>query len=308
MNIESKLHPAEFKKFCRKELSGDMNALEKERMKYIAGSVICAVISIIMFIISGILYYNNNFSYEFETYIGITFPLGSLFIMGSCASVKLYKTKAKKLILQKLLSYIGDFKISANKINRSYVESLKLFDYFNRYSCDDSITGSYGLLNLDISELHLKKVVRTKKHTHTVTIFQGILVCFKSLKKYSGYTVVKNNGISLFAGKEKVNLEDPEFEQYYDVYSSDQVEARYLLTSSFMNRMVQLAKKNRAGNITISFEHGNVNLAIESSKDWFEIPILKPATRIENYRAIVFELINILKIIDSLKMEQNIGL
>lgn len=308
MNIESKLNIAEFRKFCRKELSGNMNALEKERMKYIAGSVICAVIGIIVFIISGILYYNNNSSYEFETYIGITFPLGSLFIIGSYASVKLYKIKAKELILQKLLSYIGDFKISANKINRSYVESLKLFDYFNRYSCDDSITGSYGLLNLDISELHLEKVVRTRKHTHTVTIFQGILVCFKSLKKYSGYTVVKNNGISLFAGKEKVNLEDPEFEQYYDVYSSDQVEARYLLTSSFMNRMVQLAKKNRAGNITISFEHGNVNLAIESSKDWFEIPILKPATRIENYRAIVFELINILKIIDSLKMEQNIGL
>ena len=79
-------------------------------------------------------------------------------------------------------------------------------------------------------------------------------------------------------------------------------------SAPYIDEAVQLAKKNRAGNIIISFEHGNVNLAIESSKDWFEIPILKPATRIENYRAIVFELINILKIIDSLKMEQNIGL
>ena len=58
----------------------------------------------------------------------------------------------------------------------------------------------------------------------------------------------------------------------------------------------------------ISFENGNVNIAIEDNKNWFEFPAFKKATDIENYRNILFELCSILDIVDSLKLEQNIGM
>ena len=61
-------------------------------------------------------------------------------------------------------------------------------------------------------------------------------------------------------------------------------------------------------NISLSFENNNINIGIHSTKDWFEVPILKPANDINNYRNILIQLINILSIINTLKLQQAIGI
>ncbi|MCD7879400.1 MAG: DUF3137 domain-containing protein [Candidatus Gastranaerophilales bacterium] len=126
------------------------------------------------------------------------------------------------------------------------------------------------------------------------------------MKQYSGQTFICRN--CEFAGSgSRVHLESPEFEKLYDVYSTDQIEARYLITTAFMQRLVDLEKKGFKG-LNISFEQGNVNIAIPSYKDWFEVSLLKSAYDIDNYRSILIEILNLLSIIDSLKLDKNIGL
>ena len=170
------------------------------------------------------------------------------------------------------------------------------------------------MLPIDIQEISLMLETGSDKNKHTSTIFKGIFIKTPSHKKFTGYTIIKrkliniSGPITLADNKPKVKLEDEVFNKYYDVYSDDQVESRYLITTSFMERMINLAKHGVNDNISISFENGNVNIAISSNKNWFEIPILKPATDINNYKYIVFEILTILKIIDSLKLDQNIGL
>jgi hypothetical protein len=52
-----------------------------------------------------------------------------------------------------------------------------------------------------------------------------------------------NKLFSSFANNlEKVKLESIDFENRFIVYSNDQVEARYILTPSFMERLVKLEK------------------------------------------------------------------
>ena len=140
-------------------------------------------------------------------------------------------------------------------------------------------------------------------------VFSGIFIRVPSMKKYEGRTIVKaEKAFHDEKDEKKVNLEDPEFERLYDTYSTDQVEARYLLTTAFMNRMVALSKKGIGKRILVSFEKNYINIAVSLNKDWLEVPVCVPATKIENYKTLVSDLYSVLTIIDTLKLEQNIGL
>lgn len=312
-NIKERITGKEFKQFFRKELLSNLKVLEKDRKRSIVKIIFFLFIALIIF--SVFLWFKLIVKIEvekqiFDIYACITFiPVAIAYYI-----YYLYRQKAKSLILEKLLNFIGDFKIEENKNDRNYIENLKLFDRFNRFSCDDRLKGTYNLLPIDIQEISLKLEKYIGKRKHTYTIFNGIFIKAPCYKKFSGYTLIKRKSfileqpINIFAGKSKILLEDPIFNEHYDVYSDDQVESRYLITAAFMERMINLAKHSLNDNISISFEHGNVNIAVESNQNWFEVPILKPATDINNYKYIIFELITILKIIDSLKLDQNIGL
>lgn len=67
-------------------------------------------------------------------------------------------------------------------------------------------------------------------------------------KRFSGKTIVRKDSTpignflsGLTTKLERVTLEDPIFERQFEVYSNDQVEARYLLTTSFMERLLELS-------------------------------------------------------------------
>ena len=314
--IRKKIFSSEFNNFFNKKLSLYLGKIEKLRKQYLYSGCILGIIALIP---SGFLLFifflntsgdssfiENRNLIDFLLFVEVIL-IGLIFY-----TVKTYKNKVKAIILPRLLSFAGDFRIiekgSPEYDIRNYVSSLGLFSSFNRYSCDDRFEGMYKNIKVSISEIALTKETGSGKNRRNVIIFNCLLVKVPSLKKYKGATYIKRNSTTLGFNRKKVNLEDPEFEKYYDVYSTDQVEARYLITTAFMNRMVELAKKGIGENITLSFEHGNVNIAVSSSKDWFEVPILKPANDVNVYRAILVEIITILSIIDSLRLDMKIGL
>lgn len=315
-SIQKSVFSSEFKKFYRKNLSIQMSNIEKIRKKYLYSAyalVSIAILSILGYVVYGTIEYGNCLDMGVDSF-KILFHIEVIIICIVIFIVCSYKSKVKPLILPKLLSFVGDFNLLRKDVSqmnlKKYIKSLELFDTYNKVNIDDRIEGMYKNLKVSISEICLEKETGSGKRRRSITIFDGILITVPCLKKYRGYTCIKQNSLNFLNNKQeqKVHLEDPEFEKYYDVFSTDQIEARYLITTAFMNRMVQLAKRGIGKNITLSFEHGNVNIAVSSSKDWFEMPILKPANDISIYRAIILELITILKIIDSLKLDKNIGL
>jgi hypothetical protein len=66
-----------------------------------------------------------------------------------------------------------------------------------------------------------------------------------------------------------VKLESVEFENKFVVYSNDQVEARYILTPSFMERLVKL-QDLMGDNTSYSFVNTNVYVAVPIDEDLFE--------------------------------------
>ena len=66
-----------------------------------------------------------------------------------------------------------------------------------------------------------------------------------------------------------IKLEDPEFERLFAVYGNNQIEARYILSTSLMERITTFKKKT-GQKIYLSFVGSKVYVAISFTKSLFE--------------------------------------
>ncbi|GAB1544745.1 hypothetical protein NUACC21_74210 [Scytonema sp. NUACC21] len=107
------------------------------------------------------------------------------------------------------------------------------------------------------------------------TVFKGLFFRARFNKTLKGKTVVlpqlynsNINSLNLRKGQ-LVKLEDPEFSQLFTAYGDDQVEARYILSTNLMSKLVKFRKKARR-NIYVSFVENMIYIAIEYPEDIFE--------------------------------------
>ena len=97
-----------------------------------------------------------------------------------------------------------------------------------------------------------------------------ILFCIPALIFSLIWTIVLLSGFCLGEFK-KVDLEDVKFAKLYNVETTDQVEARYILTTAFMDRINNLRRIFNSKDIRIFFENNKMTIAIRTTKDLFEI-------------------------------------
>lgn len=71
---------------------------------------------------------------------------------------------------------------------------------------------------------------------------------------------------------ELVYLEDPEFERLFKVYGDDQIEARYVLSTSMMRRLVEFRSKAESVPL-LAFTDSKLYLAIPSERNRLEPPM-----------------------------------
>ena len=119
-----------------------------------------------------------------------------------------------------------------------------------------------------------------KNNVYKKHIFKGIFFQANFNKKIKGETVVIPAILDykfLALNKERgqvIKLEDPEFNNLFVVYGSDQVEARYALSTSLMANLVKFRKKAKR-NIYVSFVESKIYIAVECAEDLFEPRLFK---------------------------------
>ncbi|HLI65721.1 MAG TPA: DUF3137 domain-containing protein [Caulobacteraceae bacterium] len=64
-------------------------------------------------------------------------------------------------------------------------------------------------------------------------------------------------------GLKKVGLEDPEFEKLFEVFGADQVEAREIITPTFMQHLVEMERAYAGAHLRCAFVGPDVLIAIE---------------------------------------------
>lgn len=106
-----------------------------------------------------------------------------------------------------------------------------------------------------------------------------------------------------------VKLETDSFEKRFNVYTKDQIEARYLITPSFMERLQNLKTAFGTRNIKCSFFDNQIMFAIPTHRDLFELGSLFESLNsnksIENFYN---ELSSIKQMINHFKLTEKTGL
>lgn len=201
----------------------------------------------------------------------------------------------------------------------------------DRYQGEDYIEGVIGKTDIRLSELHTeyRQVTYDSKgnrREHWVTIFRGLFVSADFHKEFQGITLVLPDieqrvlgglgqwlqNLSAKIGNqpgELVKLEDPEFERLFKVFSTDQIEARYILTPSLMARILDFQKRH-SHPIRLSFIASRVFIAIPTYHNYLEPPfVLASAKRIADPEILehyLHELDFILGIVDELNLNTRI--
>ena len=73
---------------------------------------------------------------------------------------------------------------------------------------------------------------------------------------------------NLFTGLEQIKLEDPDFKEMFDAHGKNQVEARYILRPTMIERLKDIRRHHNA--LEAIFACGQVHMAIASSHNLFE--------------------------------------
>lgn len=222
---------------------------------------------------------------------GILLIIGIIFFSKASSKFDKYRHDYKHRVIGAALQSIDEslvLQYDTGLSERHFINSQLFEQRPDRYDSQDQVYGTAGRTSFSFSEVHAeyKTVTQTKngRQEHWHTIFRGIVFCADFNKNFHGITVVRPNymGAALGAwistifssGSDVVKLENPAFSKTFAVNSTDQVEARYILTPAMMERLCELNDKTKE-TISVSFIDTSVYLAFPLSKDYFEPPVFK---------------------------------
>ena len=216
------------------------------------------------------------------------------FIYQTSKKKKKYREKFKSDVVAEVVKlinpdwkYLYDYCMS----QESYQQSGLFPQRYDRYNGDDFVTGQIDKTDFQFSELHTqyKQVTygaKGQRQEHWITIFRGLFIHADFNKNFLGTTFILpdtaerllgalGQSLQKFSSRgDLVKLENPEFEKLFVVYSSDQVEARYILTPSIMEAMVKLYRRFD-GEIYFSFVGSRVYFANSFNVALFEPNIFR---------------------------------
>lgn len=183
----------------------------------------------------------------------------------------------------------------------------------DRYRSEDLFEGKHGDTTFRFCEVHAeRKETRSNGNggssTHYVTIFQGVFMIADFNKSLSFTTRVIQAKDSffekLFKRNSKVSLENEEFENLFNTYSEDQIEARYILSPAMMERILKL-QKTWSDRINLSFSGNHVYIAINHNRNLFE-PNLADPMEFNQIERVFDEITACLKIMDTLDLNTRV--
>ncbi|MFH1093539.1 MAG: DUF3137 domain-containing protein [Candidatus Omnitrophota bacterium] len=275
----------ELKNFYETSLLPELKVLEVQRMA-VRNKVLLAGLTIIPVATMFAFYVKNTDLSFFIIVFSFLAVSGVLFF-----AAKNYRQNFKKGIIESIVHFIDPnltYLRTSCISSAAFMESKIFTRRPDEYSGDDYVKGKLGQTQLEFSEIHAKYVTHDSKGRRQVhTIFKGLFFIADFNKHFRGRTVVLPDTAEKLFGQigtllqsinkmrgQLIKLEDPEFEKMFAVYGDDQIEARYILSTSLMSRMVEFKKKNRR-TIYFSFIGSKVYVAVSYTRNLFEPRIFR---------------------------------
>jgi hypothetical protein len=250
-----------------------------------------------------------------ESLAGLTFLMMSGIYWWVTQPKRQYAKTYKKEFLPDIAKLFGNINYKADgKIDMHFLKPSKIIPNHDEYIAEDYFLGEYKGIELEFSEIKLKKEKgrpRRKYDLTDATVFSGlaILLTIKN-KRFYGHTILEKNKSALSewlreksTGLERAEMSDPEFEAVFDAYTNDQVEARYLIDPIMIEKLNGLYFEYNGKQMTVAFFDKQMLIMVSSDYNHFEpADIFTPATNPDSIIRMRHEVGQILSIIDRLSL------
>ena len=287
------------------QLKSKLHGLEGLRKKVKRGQIFGVSLLILAFILFGrvsVALENHSEALPFLAVSPVAI-FGVIVLVRTYKKRMSYREKFKNEVVREIVNVIDpDWKYEPNQcISNSEYRSSDLFrQSVDRYRGDDLICGKIDKTDFRCSELHTEyKTVTTDKDGRRKetwhTIFKGLFFHADFNKEIKGRTYIEPDTAERLFGKfgqklqtsskgKLVKLENPEFEKIFAVFGTDQTEARYILTPTIMEALVNIYKMYKR-RMHISFIGSRVYIAMSFTKNLFEPKIFSSGV---NFKEIEF--------------------
>ena len=220
-----------------------------------------------------------------------------------------FENSIKEKIMPTVCGCFGNLKWFQGLYSGSHVFSSSfVIPNFESVNYDDVFKGSYNDVNIDIVE---SEYIHGSGKYRSI-VFDGVIIKLDMNKPFTSHTLIKPNGLIHISPSSKLKhteLEDVEFNKQFDVYTNDEVDARYLITPSFMERLKDMEIAFKADSVSCVFYRKYLIIALSTKKDLFSIcSLIKPIDDEQQYFQMYEEIVSIIKLIDHFKLNQKIGL
>lgn len=199
-------------------------------------------------------------------------------------------------------------------------KSCGLLPGFDRARFEDRWSGTLGGQRFAVHEAKLEERRGSGKSRRWVTVFRGVIMCVALDRDFHGTTVlVRDRMHRSFWGGRKDSIEvdnirldyaemsHPEFEDAFDIYTSDQVEARYLIHPLYVERLIALEQSYSGQDVATIFHKGDLVVALKS-ENMFESGSIDASDDRSRIERTIEQFTNLVALAESLRRrEQRIG-
>ena len=188
------------------------------------------------------------------------------------------------------------------------IKTSRVIHDFDSLGCDDAFVGQHQDVKFEIMESFFTKGCGRYRRT----VFKGAVVKLDMNKNFTGHTLIRPASLvhlNIPRKLKRTKLEDVEFEKRFNVFTDDEVEARYLITPSFMERLNEMKVAFKANSVSCAFYEKSLLIALSTGKDLFSIgSLFKRIDDPKQFFTMFEEILSIIKLIDHFKLNQKIGL
>jgi len=293
--------------------------------------VIGIIISLIYTYFIMIFKFKSNLN-NYYIMINIIFylVLSVMIIISIYKSLKIEMEKINEYVIKDILAFISDNDLNnviyepKKKVSKESFDKMELFDLnIVKYNGKNYIKVPYNKNNMVFSDMHTytysiketkkeiykngKKYIRTTKKKTKNTIFKGLYIGATLNKKNTNhiYLIPNNFNDTIIQSKimkyikfhgVSVMLENLDFSKRYKVFCNDEVQARYILSLSLMEKINEIDKLFPEKKYIV-FKEGKrfaiciENTTIEDIKN-IKLPIIRNEIKEINKLIRVFEQLN----------------
>ena len=289
--------------FVSSELLPELKELENERVNLVAAVKKATLIALAVGVCIG-----AAAAYFLDAIFGMT--LGAI---SYAATTSLLTASKRREFRANFKRHIIENIVKTHGLSYDKDRGLRLDDFFTIYDCrvdewhsEDLVEGDIDGVSVKFSDFYSAKKVKKKNSTETVVQFQGVLFRADFNKKLSAVTQIAHvNSRNLAVCGQKANMDDARFEEIFDVYTTDQIGARYALSPALMENFTLLCLRLDAP-VNAVLKDSQIFIAVETWRDDFEPDIRKSLINNEIIALYESEIASFTQIVKELNLNRKI--